>query len=134
MSGDVTTVIQALSNLDGDYEVSDVAFDVSNPPYLSQEGEGDDVDDALTPAGAFSLMLVYSDPADDSPRNLQILRGLVFAEEAYLNATAPILPFQYAGDGGRFTLVSMGGAESLLEPGACIPDASGEAAAVWVIL
>ena len=48
---DVTTVIQALSNLDGDYEVSDVAFDVSNPPYLSQEGEGDDVDDALTPAG-----------------------------------------------------------------------------------
>ena len=122
---DITDTILTLQSLNGSYDLSGVTIDTTNPPFRDTEADGTTVADALTPAGAFSVLMVYSDPEDILPRNMQVLRGLVFAEQVYLNVTAPILPFSYAGDGGDLSLVTMGGDADLPDAGECIPDANG---------
>ena len=125
---EITTTVQSLTTLNGSYDLSGVTIDASDPPYNPTEGDSAGATDALTASGAFSVLMVYSDPSDLLPRNMQVLRGLVFVEQAYLNVTAQILPFRFAGECGVLSLVTMGGDQNLPDAGECLPDASGAAA------
>jgi hypothetical protein len=116
-SVDVSTNLQALNNLDGEYRIEALVVDVASP-YLDPCEDGSSACNLYL--GSFAVVVLYADPSNNSPRVIQVANGLQFSQGIGVDVSQPLLPFRFfAAGGGRMTTVALEGDVEFPETGAC---------------
>ncbi len=119
---DVTGFFTGLTTLDGDYRMEGLQV-ATNAPW---NNNGQSFEDVFV--GAWSLLLIYVDPADTYPRAIQAAAGLLatqfigdhaIGDRANPNVRLPLLPFQLTDNGGKVTVVAIEGDQELPVAGDC---------------
>jgi hypothetical protein len=118
---DITEALGDLPTLNGEYTISGLTPHVG-APHNSPCGSGSQACSVYV--GAFALAILYVDPADLSPRVIQVANGLVFSQQFGDNASGPLLPFEMSNNGGQVTLVALEGDVEFPAAGTCNPNAN----------
>jgi uncharacterized protein (TIGR03382 family) len=120
---DVTEDLLEMTTLDGEYRFEGLTSDLE-APYLSPCASGSQACSQYV--GAFSLVILYVDPADTLPsgalktRVTQIANGLFFTQFVGDDASDTLLPFKmFAGGGGKATIVALEGDKEFPSSGVC---------------
>ena len=120
---DVTDELLELPTLDGEYRFEGLTADLT-APYLAPCASGSQACSQYV--GAFSLVVLYVDPADTLPsgalktRVTQIANGLFFTQFVGDDASDTLLPFKmFAGGGGKATIVALEGDKEFPASGIC---------------
>ena len=112
----VTTDLQALSTLNGEYRIAGLTVDVAAPynaPVNANQANSIYV-------GAFALVILYTDPADTKPRVTQIANGLFFMQNIGDDASQALLPFKmFTNGGGKATIVALEGDQEFPNSATC---------------
>ncbi len=102
---DVTDELAALPTLSGSYAMSGLSADTG---FLYQ---GNNNAEHIF-AGSWALALLYVDPADLYPRQVQLLHGLALTQYA-LGDVTQLLPFRWGPQGGSVSIVAMEGDQEI---------------------
>jgi MYXO-CTERM domain-containing protein len=120
---DLTEDLQGLTSLDGEYRFEGLSPDIA-APYNAPCPSGSQACSQYV--GAFSLVILYVDPADTLPsgalktRVTQIANGLFFTQFVGDDASDTLLPFKmFAGGGGKATIVALEGDTEFPTAGTC---------------
>ncbi len=113
----VTPELQALATLNGEFRIENLVVD-QTAPFNSPCASGSQACSVYV--GAFALVIVYVNPADTTPRVIQIANGLFFTQFVGSDASEPLLPFKlFPGAGGKATLVALEGDKEFPASGSC---------------
>jgi hypothetical protein len=119
---EVTAFLDGLPDLDGEYRMEALTVD-TGPPWEASATSSVDVF-----VGAWTLLLVYVDPADTYPRAIQAAYGLyatqffgghAMGDFADPTERLPLLPFELAENGGKVTIVALEGDQEIPNAGEC---------------
>jgi hypothetical protein len=116
---DITNTLQEMGNLDGRYAISNMTVD-TGAPYRVLKADGVTVDGPQSVfVGAFAVVILYVDPADTSPRLIEIANGLIATQFIGNQVSAPLDSFELGPHGGRLTLVALEGDTQFPSAGQC---------------
>ena len=128
---DVTALVDDLDDLDGTYTVEGANADSSAPWQANGFPNTPGSIPASLFAGGWALVIVYVDPADLFPRQLQLASGLALTQFAVVE-NEPLNPFILSANGGKATLVAIEGDQefpafgsNVNNPAFCDTDAAG---------
>lgn len=107
-SANISETFPALDPFGGEYRLEGLTADTGAPYRAAQAF-----------AGAFGLLLVYTDASQPAPRMLQVSQGLLYARHALSMATHPLSAVDTAGQNGRFSFLALEGDVELPADGAC---------------
>ncbi len=116
---DITDALAAQATLDGEYVISGLSPNVGAPHFTANDQCGTGTQACSVYAGAFALAILYVDPADPSPRVVQLANGLVFTQQLGNNASIALPPFEMSNNGGEATIVALEGDVEFPGAGAC---------------
>jgi uncharacterized protein (TIGR03382 family) len=117
---DVTTDVQALSTLSGEYRIESLVVDQGTPWFKPSTTCSTRTQACSEYVGSFALVLLYVDPADPRPRVTQIANGLLYSQYIGDDASDALLPFKlFEGGGGRATIVALEGDTEFPSAGTC---------------
>lgn len=107
-SANISDAFPELEPIGGEYRLEGLSAE-TGIPYSSAQGF----------AGAFGLLLFYSDVTDPTPRMIQLSQGLLYTRGSLTLASSVLPPVDVAGTGGTFSFAAMEGDLELPADGAC---------------
>lgn len=116
---ELSDALANLANLDGEYSITGLAANTGEPHFVSNGECGTGTQACSVYAGAFALVILYSDPADTAPRVVQVASGLVYSQFIGNDASSALLPFEMSNNGGQATVVALEGDTEFPGAGTC---------------
>ncbi|MFZ9888012.1 MAG: MYXO-CTERM sorting domain-containing protein [Myxococcota bacterium] len=115
---DIQGDLASLPTLNGTWQMTNVSAETGNG-YRNPNSPNDV--STHTFAGSWALLLLYVDPADLYPRQVEVLQGLNATQYSGTVQVGTLAPFQVGPGGGSLTVVAMEGDTEFPQAGECDP-------------